>query len=86
MWIFFFSPFFVILLFLEENAWAQEENLDSLLLSWQTAQTPPTSSEYLLDDGGTLPQSGDSLLAQVDQQQYPNSLIDQSSAKADNSW
>lgn len=86
MWIFCFGPFFIILLFLEENAWAQEENLESLLLSWQTAQTPPTSSEYLLDDGGTLPQSGNSLLAQVDQQQYPNSLIDHSPAQADNSW
>lgn len=85
MWIFFFSPFFIILPFLEGNAWAQEEDADSLLLSWQTAQTPPTSGEYLLDDGGTLPQSGASLLAQVDQQ-YPNSLIDQSPAKADNSW
>ena len=78
----FLSPFFLIPIL--ENAWAQDP--DSLLLAWQVPQTPPTS-EYLLDGGSAALQSEASLLTQADQrQQYPNSQIDQSPVKADNSW
>lgn len=78
----FLSPFFVIPFL--GNAWAQDP--DSLLLAWQIPQTPPTS-EYLLDGGSAALQSEASLLTQADQrQQYPNSQIDQSPVKADNSW
>lgn len=82
----FLSPFFLIPFL--ENVWAQDP--DSLLLAWQIPQTPPTTSEYLLDGGSAALQSEASLLTQADQQQqqqqYPNSQIDQSPAKADNSW
>lgn len=41
----------------------------------------------MLDGGsGDLQVSGASLLAQADQEQYPNSQLDQSLAIADNSW
>lgn len=82
----FFSPVFLIILFLENAAWAQD--LDSLLLSaWQFPQTR-LMSEYLLDGGGSAAlQSGAALLTQVDQrQEYPNSQIDQSPVTPDNSW
>lgn len=83
----FLTAFFLILFLRVENAWAQDDQ-DSLL-AWQIPQTLPTSEDLLDDDGSALPQSGGGaslLLAQVDQQQYPNSLIDPAPAKADGSW